>query len=61
MDSHSVEYLGDKMREIGTMVKESICEEMKTTNKVTKCKISDVSKSYARLPRMNQFKITSAI
>ena len=28
IDSHSVEYLGDKMREIGTMIKESICEEM---------------------------------
>ena len=47
IDSHSVEYLGDKMREIGTMIKESIREEMKNTNEVIKSKIGDVSKSYA--------------
>ena len=35
------------MREIGTMIKESIREKMKNTNEVIKSKIGDVSKSYA--------------
>ena len=35
------------MREIGTMIKESIREEMKNTSEVIKSEISDVSKSYA--------------
>lgn len=47
IDNHTVEYLGEKMLEIGSMIKESICEEFKNTSEKFKSEISDASKSYA--------------
>ena len=47
INNHTVEYLGKKMLEIGSMIKQSICEEIKNTNEEIKTEISDVTKSYA--------------
>ena len=47
INSHTVDYLGKKMLEIGSMITESICEEIKSTNAEIKSEITGVTKSYA--------------
>ena len=46
-----MEYLGEKMLEIGLMIKESICEEIQSSNAEMKSKITDATKSYANVAK----------
>ena len=46
-----MEYLGEKMLEIGLMIKESICEEIQSSNAEIKSKITDATKSYANVAK----------
>ena len=51
INSHTAEYLGEKMLEIGLMIKESICEEIQSSNAEMKSKITDTTKSYANVAK----------